>query len=200
MRWIQNFPSWIIDQLGLVNRGGDFRPHLLEGVQPVVLVEREQTGALQGSNFNDAETINGNAFVVGGVQAAVGGQLSHVQLKNPATSSRIVFIDSILAGGAAAADSIRFGHMDADATTLVGTGINRDNAGTTSGAQLRRMTNAAEQLDTDMADMILPANTLDWMDFNPPIRLAPGEGFTVRGMNVATNLTANFFYREYVQA
>jgi len=199
MRWVTNFPSWVLTQLGVANRGGqEWRPHLLDSVQPVVLVEREQTGALESSEFNDAETISGFAYVGLVSRAAVAGQLSHCQLKVPTTASRVVFIDSILAGGAAAADTIRFGHIDADLTTLSGSWVNRNNSGTVGLAQLRAQTNAAELLDADMVDIILPANTMEWMDFDPPIRLAAGEGYGVRSLNVNTNLFANFFGREYI--
>jgi hypothetical protein len=197
LKQLSSFPSWIYTQLGITNRGADHRPMLGDVVTPVVVIEREQTGALAQSQFNDAETIGGGAFMARIVQAAVAAQLSHVQLKNPAGSARVVFIDMFLAGGAAAADTIRWGMKDADMTTDGGACINRDNAGIASIAHVRSMTNAANQLDSEMGELILLANTQQFVELNPPIRLVAGEGFGIRGVNVNTNLFASFFFREY---
>lgn len=142
----------------------------------------------------DALTANGFAFVGFGSQVAVAGEYSHVQLKNPAASGKVLFIDSIEAN-IAASNGIQVSHYDADLTTLVGQAKSNDVGGTDSTAQIRRATNVALLGSNIRGDDTGPGRKI--FDYDFPLRLGEGEAIVVAVTTANVQLNALFKFREY---
>lgn len=196
-KWISNFPSWILSQLGIVNRGGDYRPHLLDTVLPVVIIEEEEEGA--GDLFSDAETEN--AFGARVNVGLIAAQYAYAQLKNPPGSSKVVFLDIMtVSNPTAAVEAYTWGMKDADLTTDAGVVVSKDSDGADGVSHGRSQNNAAELLDSIFGGVSVPAsNSSVPIIFNPPVRLTSGSGFAIRGLTLAASLIVTFQLREYVE-
>lgn len=82
----------------------------------------------------------GRAFSLEGLQAAVSGQNSHIQLWNP-DASGITTIVRYLGGNVGASSSISILHYNTALTTLIGNGRNLLAGGADSVSELRSQTN-----------------------------------------------------------
>lgn len=195
-KWISNFPSWIMEQLGIVNRGGDYRPHLLDTVVPVVVIEEDEEGDDLFSDSSSSDAFAGRVNV-----AAVAAQLAHAQLKNPSTSPKVAFLDSIIiANPAAGGEIFIWGMKDTDLTTDVLAVNPKDSDGAAGSCHVRSQTDVASLLDSVLGSVQLLGGTSTGGQilFKPPVRLSAGSGFAVRGSTVNQGLAVTFELREYV--
>jgi hypothetical protein len=136
----------------------------------------------------------GQSFAGGTAIGPVAGQLSHVQLFNPAASGKTLYVRNLFFD-ISATMSVHLNIDNTQRATDVGTGINLLSGGAASVAHIRRETNAAEQ-GTVFNQWSPLANTVikpysDWI-----IILAAGQGLTLVGLTVNTTLEAAFQWAE----
>jgi hypothetical protein len=84
-----NFPvSAVWPALDVQGPKSDYGPQLSDIVTPVVIVA--------DTTVNAAGSARGEAFMAGAYQGAIAGQRSHIQLHNPATSTKRLYVDDLL--------------------------------------------------------------------------------------------------------
>jgi hypothetical protein len=141
-----------------------------------------------------SEVRAGRGFVMGGVQAAVAAQQSHVQLLNPAGSARTLIVRGIVASSGGA-DVLRIARHDAALATLLGAGVNLLRGGTAGLGEVRTAANAGLLGTTEFRVNILAGTPFipvpEWY-----CELDPGEGMLVGLETVAIALFTNYLWNE----
>lgn len=160
---------------------------------PIALTNQTERDML----FGDTQATLNNSFIGGVEQTAAGaGTFSHGQLFNPNASGKTIFVDRISwRPGANNSAGIAMSGATTLAT-LVGTGINKNQGGAASVAQLRSGAPAAGFGTVFWLGGSLAIVERD-IFLKPPIVLGPNEGVHV-GERVANDLAdVNFEWREY---
>lgn len=148
---------------------------------------------------NDHATENDQAYTGLGTQAAVAGQFSHIQLKNPLASGKVLFLDRVrftAGAGLGVAQRIDMGQVNADLTNNTGSVQRKNLGGVGSAAQVRVQANAASLVAVIHSWRIAGA-LRQTENFCPPVRLAAGEGYAIVSPTVNQALDAEFEFREY---
>ena len=162
-----------------------------------VLVNGVNYLRVQVQGKGDAETDAGKAFMGFCSVGSVGGQYGYAQVLNPAASGKTVYVDAVLAANASS--SFAFLHNTA-LGTLVGTLKNKDSGAAASTATMRTE-NSANSSGPDNTGISLGyISDTTWCEkhrFEPPIKLAAGEGLTIRTGSVAQANNCGFEIREY---
>jgi hypothetical protein len=142
--------------------------------------------------FNDETTKAGQAFHFGAVVGAGGAvTFQHVQLLNPAGSTVIVYVDRVrFSNNTGGLDAYHLRQVNAALPTDVGAGINKDSGGAAAQAHIRTQAPGALQGTLVEAQSLATAAAGEIV-FDPPWRLAAGEGLAIAeavgniGLNVA---------------
>lgn len=156
-------------------------------------------GALRVARFGDAITRAATAFLGYGFQGLSAGNFAAVQLKNPAASGKLVYVDRISGAGGGVAGKMGLYRHDVDLATAIGAAANKDLGGAASSALLKKITGAA-LVGTVIAERRVDANGASGgyeFVFNPPLRLGEGEGLVVQLNTVSSDVDAAFEFREY---
>jgi len=141
-----------------------------------------------------SEIRSGRAFATAATQAGVAGELSFVQLFNPAASPVTVLTRFAMAwSGTSEEVSVRV--YNTALTTLVGNGTNLLDGGAASVAEFRSQSNVAD-LGAGLASVSIPANDAKEIGREWLVELAPGQGLLVRGNTANTAITGSFFWVE----
>ena len=145
-----------------------------------------------------ARVKSGVAFLGGGYQAAVGGQISHVQLWNPAGATRRIVTKLTL--GALVATSLYIGRNAAqlaNASALFGASpLNKLSTGAAS-TSLNRMEANAAAIGTALAQAGVIAGYVPFV-YTPtePLILEPGSGVIVRNSVANADVLATWDFWE----
>lgn len=157
---------------------------------PLVGNKPSGNGVLRG---NDKIPENEDAFVKYTARGPVAAEYSHIQLKNPAASGKIVLLDLLvifLIG-----TGLRIGRYDTDLTRDDGTWANATSGGANGVAHIR-----AQTIGSTMGTQLFYVdNVLDGSIVVPlsiPIMLLEGEGFIVVNNTVNKNLGCTFYGRD----
>jgi len=145
--------------------------------------------------FGDDETADGEAFYSGSPAGPVAGQVSLVQLFNPAGSGKIVYVDAIDAGDSTATDRIELRENAAALGGLINTGINKNGGGAVGVAQLRAGASAAPG-GTVVHSKNCIINEMREFGQKAPIRLPEGRGVFVVSFTANHLFLGNFQWRE----
>ena len=140
------------------------------------------------------ELRSGRAFLGYGNQAAVAGQNSHVQFKNPAASGKQAIVARIRLR-TSTSNQIDLVRYDTDLATDVGAVVNALIGGAAGVCHVRKTTNAGI-LGTVIDNMYAVADT--WYDWFPTWgpELSPGGGIAVVCETVNIMIQAGFMVNE----
>lgn len=146
----------------------------------------------------DALTQNGYSFQGGTTQPNVAAQVSAIQIKNPAASGKVLYLDSLIIVSDTAS-AVQMAHYNVDLTTADFFLQNKNNSGAAASSRLRRQTTAAAltaALNLSYRSQLV-ANQAFAVPRVSPIRLAAGEGFIVELQTVNARLDVSVEAREY---
>lgn len=165
-----------------------------------VQAEPKLTQSAAGPVGADALSANGYGFFGAIQRIAVAAEYSAIQIKNPAGSGKVLFVDRV-AIAAGAACTVNFFHRNADLTELAVYLQNKNNGAAAGLSQLRRQTTPtaslfASALGCWKSKISSSADGVE-VKFEPPIRLEAGEGFVVEADQTNVSLDAAFEAREY---
>ena len=192
---VQELDQRIFTALGIRGRSG-FRPVLRDDVLITVNVPLG-IGAEAPLGFNDGETDAGSGFVGYAVSGAVAGNRSHVQVKNPAGSGKVWYLDEVTVLGLGAARGVQLNAHDADIGIVALAGLySRLQGGAASTTQLRTANNVGI-LGTLLEYRAGAANIDITFPCNPPYRLDAGKGVLIGGDADNVSVNATFRGREY---
>lgn len=142
-----------------------------------------------------ARTLGNQAFMATSSVGPVAGQLSHVQLWNPAVSGKNVFVESY-SMSSTVAQSIQIGDYNAEYGTA-GNAVMPKYGGSAVGVGVMRVTTNAGTLTTNGGPAFyVNANTPQVVNFREPYLIVPGRGLTVFGNTANAWLSANFEWYE----
>lgn len=187
--------SSIFSLLGIGSREG-YKPELVESVQPVVVVN--QQGIVNNvTQYGDAWTAAGQCFMGTDTALVNAGNISSVQLLNPAGSGVNVFVDRI-AGQLTAAQILYLRRYDTPLATLGVNLMNKLAGGAAPAAQVRSTNVGAAQLGTLIGqwDVAALVNQEALSPLGPPIKLVPGSGVHVTHQGTGNAVIATFEWRE----
>lgn len=185
---VGSLPAAIFAALGISNRQ-DYKPELLESVQPVVLINPE-SDVLNVTNFADSWTERGLGFLYG-TSLAVGAGHGHIQLMNGGTTKNL-YVDTIsFTNNSSAGDFFTIRRYDTPLATLVGQGPNKF-AGGAAGDGALRTDNASGVLGTILQTLSTYQTVPVQFTFNPPLILPPATGVMLH-MNTAAHASAGSF-------
>ena len=140
------------------------------------------------------------AFFATIYKASVAAEMPHVQLWNPSTTQRNIFVEkvSIVCG------TTTSGHLRHSTTALssvvapfIAAGCyNKKVGGAASVAEVRSQGNATSLGDGTLLGFYLQANTITQWEFREPVMLPPGSGLIVSSNAVNVDIGGNFEFFE----
>jgi hypothetical protein len=132
-------------------------------------------------------TQGNQAFMGSGYMAATAAAYSHVQIWNPSTSGKNVYVEKLLCG-LGVAGSISIARHNAAISTLTGSLLSKYSGGADSACQIRTEANAAALYSGTFAALYLPATTAYNLELAEPILLTPGKGLIFINQTVNRDL------------
>lgn len=148
-------------------------------------------------NLRDKRAFDQLGFFATAFSAAVAGQYSHAQLKNPAASARVMIVRRVTIGSPTAGGAF-IANYDTNLTTLVASAINnkRIAAAGTSVGEMRTQSNVAQLFTKNLFNIPIEANASIAVPQEVPILLEPGRGLVVVHFSVNAGVYANFEFEE----
>lgn len=144
----------------------------------------------------DAESAS--AFSSYGVVGASVGNYNHAQVKNPAGSGKLVFVDGFWISTAnATAERFVWGSYNTDLTTIADNLQPKDVGAAAASAVLRVQSNGAGLITSTLGSVVVQSLESKYVRLDPPVKLGQGEGLVVIGLTTNTGLMASFDAREY---
>ena len=163
---------------------------VLPDVFPVVDVENLATDNWALSGWRTA--------MGGGSVGAAAGQRPHVQILNPGGSGNIAVVEMVMVS-TNSSDLLEFNIHDAVLTTPATSPRWRDRRFPTLNfpvTQVRQQSIVGTPIVSPMAQNVLSGQPWIWQPPQGILVLAPGTGFAISRLTVATALRAVFFWRE----
>jgi len=172
---VQSFDARVYSALGITARSR-YYPQLLPWVMPTVQIPLAGTSAVEGT-FNDAITDALEAFLGVSNEAALLGNFSMVQLKNPLASGRVVYVDAVIVTCSSGPAYTAIHRSDADLAGDDGAWLNK-HLGQAAGVAHLRSGTAAALAGTELVRFSngLASGSSYRFAFNPPMKLDQGVG------------------------
>lgn len=129
-------------------------------------------------------------------QAALASNYSHVQLKNPAGSGKVLYLFNA-SGRAPVAHGLVLARYDADLTTLSSFGYCRDIGGANSTAQVRTQAHTGFLITNGFDDQLVSGETMNFdIPASSPIVIDEGQGVVVVDYYVNAAISVTYLFAE----
>jgi hypothetical protein len=168
---------------------------LIVPTRPTVRIDAEDSRRIL---YGDDETDDGNAFVIQATAAAVAASYSQVQVFNPAASGVVFYLDKVTFAPTGGADYYILRRQTAALANVDSSGQSKDLGGAACVTVSRNESSGAgvgTAYGQGYARSSTDGSTV--MEFNPPIKLGAGEGFSIQRGTANAALYAQFEGREY---